>query len=185
MEDLDIVNLIYNRDELGIEELKRKYEELLYRVALSILNNHDDSLESVNDTYLKIWKTIPPYKPTFLKSFLCKITRQISIDKYRVNSKKNKRQISINEFDYEISSSYSLDDEIYRNELVLLINRFLEKLDIETQVLFIRRYFLNETVKSLSEKFEISETNISVKLLRVRKSMKKYLEMEGYKIEKV
>lgn len=182
MEDLDIVNLIYNRNEIGIAELKTKYNELLYSLALSILKNNADSEESVNDTYLKIWRTIPPYKPTYLKSFVCKITRQISIDKYRANHRKNEE--SLNEIDYEISSSYSLDDEFYKNELVNYINLFLEKLDIETQILFIRRYFLNESVKSLSTRFNISETNISVKLSRVRNKLKKYLELEGYKIEK-
>ena len=182
MEDLDIVNLIYNRNEIGITELKAKYNELLYSLALSILRNNADSEESVNDTYLKIWRTIPPYKPTYLKSFVCKITRQISIDKYRANHRK--KEEPLNEIDYEISSSYSLDDEFYKNELSNLINEFLEKQDVESQVLFIRRYFLNESVKGLSKRFNITETNISVKLLRTRKKLKKYLEMEGYKIEK-
>ncbi len=184
MEDLDIVNLIYNRDDLGIKELKNKYNGLLYNLAFAILNNNDDSDESVNDTYLKVWKAIPPYKPTYLKSFVCKITRQISIDKYRYNHRKRKRETSINELDYDISSSYSLDDEVYKNELINYIDLFLEKLDIETQILFIRRYFLNESVKSLSTRFNISETSISVKLSRVRNKLKKYLELEGYRIEK-
>lgn len=184
MEDLDIVNLIYNRDDLGIEELKNKYNQLLYNLAFAILNDNNDSDESVNDTYLKVWKTIPPYKPTYLKSFVCKITRQISIDKYRKNTRKRKNETSLNELDYDISSSYSLDDEFYKNELVNYINLFLEKLDVEIQILFIRRYFLNESVKSLSNRFDMTETNVSVKLSRVRNKLKKYLELEGYKIEK-
>ena len=184
MEDIEIVNLIYNKDGLGIEELKNKYNILLYNLAFAILNNESDSEESVNDTYLKVWKTIPPYKPTYLKSFVCMITRQISIDKYRKNNRKRQKETSLNELDYDISSSYNLDDEFYKNELVDYINLFLEKLDIETQVLFIRRYFLNESVKSLSKRFNIRETNISVKLLRTRNKLKKYLELEGYKIEK-
>ncbi len=184
MEDLDIVNLIYNRNDLGLDELRKKYNELLYSLAFSILNNNSDSDECVNDTYLKVWKTIPPYKPTYLKSFVCKITRQISIDRYRINNRILKKEMSLNELDYDISSSYSLDDEFYKNELVNFINLFLENLDIETQILFIRRYFLNESVKSLSKRFDITETNISVKLSRVRNKLKKYLELEGYKIEK-
>lgn len=184
MEDFDIINLIYNREEQGLEELRKKYNELIYTVALSILNNDSDSDESVNDTYLKVWRTIPPYKPIYLKSFVCKLVRQISIDKYRVNSRKHKRERIINELDYEISSEYSLEDEFYKNELVNYINLFLEKLDVETQILFIRRYFINESVKSLSNRYGITETNISVKLSRVRNKLKRHLELEGYKIEK-
>lgn len=184
MEDLDIVNLIYNRDDLGLSELRKKYNQLLYSLAFAILNNNSDSDECVNDVYLKVWKTIPPYKPTYLKSFVCKIARQISIDKYRSNNSKMKKEMSLNELDCDISSNYSLDDEFYKNELVDFINLFLEKLDVETQILFLRRYFLNESVKSLSNRFGITETNISVKLSRVKNKLKKHLELEGYKIEK-
>lgn len=182
MEDIEIVNLIYNKENSGMEELKKKYNRLLHTLAFSILNNESDTEESVADTYIKVWKSIPPYKPTYLKSFVSKIARQISIDKYRSNKRKKERPL--NDLDYEISSSYSLEDELYKNELAKLINEFLEKCDVETQVLFIRRYFFNESIKSLSERFELRETNISVKLLRTKKKLKKYLEMEGYQIEK-
>lgn len=118
MEDYEIVNLIYNRFEDGIDELKNKYNQLLLTLASSILRNESDSEESVNDTYLKVWKTIPPYKPNFLKSFVCKLTRQISIDKYRANHRKNMKEYSLNDLDYEISSHYSVDDEFYAKELL-------------------------------------------------------------------
>lgn len=184
MEDNEIVNLIYNRSEIGIDKLKDKYNQLLLALSISILKNESDSEESVNDTYLKVWNTIPPYKPNFLKSFVCKLTRQISIDKYRVNHKKNMKEFSLNDLDYEISSHYGVDDEFYASELVKEINLFLEKLDVENQILFIRRYFFNETIKSLSERFDISENTISVKLLRTKQKLMLYLERKGYSIEK-
>lgn len=184
MEDSEIVSLIYNRSEIGIEELRNKYNQLLLTLAVAILKNNSDSEESVADTYLKVWKTIPPYKPNFLKAFVCKLTRQISIDKYRANHRKNEKETSLNDIDYEIASKYSTDDEFYASELVNEINSFLEKLDIESQILFVRRYFLNETVKSLSDRFDINENKISVKLLRVKKKLKLYLERNGYSIEK-
>lgn len=184
MEDYEIVNLIYNRSNQGIDELKIKYNKLLLKLAYSILNNDLDSEESVNDTYLKVWKTIPPYKPNYLKSFVCKITRQISIDKYRANHRKNSKESPLNDLDYEIVSNYSVDDEFYTSELVKEINNFLEHQDIENQILFTRRYFLNESIKSLSKRFKINENTISIKLLRIRKKLKLYLERSGYSIEK-
>lgn len=184
MEDKDIVNLIYNREEVGLTNLKDKYNELIITIAFAILQNSSDSEESADDTYLKIWKTIPPYKPNFLKAFVSKIARQISIDKYRQNKQKYKKETSLNELDYEISSSYSVDDTFYATELVKDINYFLEKLDVESQILFLRRYFLNEGVKSLSNRFNISENTISVKLHRTREKLRMYLERKGYKIAK-
>lgn len=184
MKDYEIVDLIFNRSEEGIDELKKKYNQLLLTLAYSILKNDADSEESVNDTYLKIWKTIPPYKPNYLKSFICKLTRQISIDKYRANHKKNVKESSLNDLDYEITSNYSIDDEFYASELSKEMNEFLKKQKVEIQILFIRRYFLNESIKSLSQRFEISENTISIKLLRVKQKLKLYLERNGYSIEK-
>lgn len=94
------------------------------------------------------------------------------------------KEFSLNDLDYEISSHYGVDDEFYASELVKEINLFLEKLDVENQILFIRRYFLNETIKSLSERFDISENTISVKLLRTKQKLMLYLERKGYSIEK-
>lgn len=184
MEDYEIVNLIYNRSEHGIDELKAKYNQLLFSLAYSILNNNPDSEESVNDTYLKVWKTIPPYKPNYLKSFVCKLTRQISIDKYRANHRKNTKESSLNDLDYEITSNYSIDDEFYASELIKEINTFLEHQKVENQILFTRRYFLNESIKSLSQRFAINENTISIKLLRMKQKLKLYLERSGYSIEK-
>lgn len=184
MEDKDIVNLIYNRKQEGINELKSKYNSELIKISYSILNNSADSEECVNETYFKVWKTIPPYKPTYLKSFVSKITRQISIDKYRGNHRRNLKESSLNELDYEISSNYSVEDEFYTGELIKEINIFLENLNVLEQVLFIRRYFLNENIKSLSHRFNIKENVVSVRLLRTKKKLKSYLERKGYKIEK-
>lgn len=180
MEDEKIVELLYEHNEKGLIETKNKYETLLNSLSYKILRNHADSRECVNDTYLKIWKTIPPYKPTFFKSFICKIIRQISIDKYRYNHRKNRCALS--DLDYDIKDN---KDKISEKLLINTINDFIENLTTENQVLFIRKYFLFEETKELSKRFNMSETNINVKLFRIKNKLKKHLESEGYIIEKI
>ena len=180
MEDERIVELLYEHNEKGLTETKNKYEQLLNSLSYQILRNKEDSNECVNDTYLKIWKTIPPYKPTFFKSFICKIVRQISIDKYRYNHRKNR--YTLYDLDYEIKDN---KDKISEKLLINTINDFIESLTIENQVLFIRKYFLFEETKDLSKRFNLSETNINVKLFRIKNKLKKHLESEGYIIEKI
>ena len=187
MEDEKIVELLYVHDEDGLIETKNKYDNLLNTLSFGILRNKSDSDECVNDTYLKVWDTIPPYRPNFFKSFICKITRQLSIDKYRYNHRKNRRNdnnISLSDLDYEISDNKNVEDEFDKNMLIESINKFLDDLDTTSQVLFIRKYFFFEDTKSLSKRYEISETSINVKLFRIKKSLLKHLESEGYKIEK-
>ena len=188
VEDEKIIELLFEHDENGLKELTKKYDLLIKKIAYGILNNNSDTEECVNDTYLKVWSTIPPYKPDYLKPFLCKIIRQLSIDRYRFNhrGKRNKKQnISLNDLDYEISDNKNVDDEFNSKLLMEYINNFISDLDVVSQTLFIRKYFLFEETKTLSKRFNLSENYIDVKLFRIRKKLKKYLESEGYNLEKI
>ena len=82
MEDSRIIELFFERSEQAIEELSIKYERLLLKVSNNILNNDQDARECVNDTYLGVWRVIPPQRPNPLVSFVCKITRNLSLKKY-------------------------------------------------------------------------------------------------------
>jgi RNA polymerase sigma factor (sigma-70 family) len=188
MEDENIVDLLYDHNEQGLIFTKEKYNLLLENLSFGIVRNRDDSEECVNDSYLKLWDTIPPYKPSFLRSFLCKITRQISIDKYRFNNRKTRninKQVSLSDLDYEICGSSNVEDKLNEETLMNIINDFINNLDIESQTLFVNKYFLFKTSKEISEMFSINENYIDVKLYRIRKKLLKHLESEGYLLEKI
>ena len=86
MEDQGIVELFFDRSEQAIVETDKKYGGYCYTIAYQILASREDSEESVSDTYFSAWNTIPPRKPTLLQAFLGKITRHISIDRWRKQS---------------------------------------------------------------------------------------------------
>lgn len=188
MEDEKIVELLYVHENNSLEEVANKYGSMIYNISNRILNDEQDAQECVNDTYMKIWNTIPPYKPNFLKSFICKIVRQISIDKYRGN-KAQKRDgsydVPLLDLDYEIIDNHSIENELESKALSDCINEYVKSLNIENQTLFIRRYFLAESIKELSKRFEMNENIVAVKLFRIRKDLIKYLKREEYEIEKI
>ena len=186
MEDNEIVEMLYQHDDQGLEELKNKYEKLLLSFSKKIVCNGEDAKECLNDTYLKVWDSIPPYRPNYLKSFVMKIIRQISIDKYRHNHRKTKDNNSVlylSDLDYEIKDNKSVESKVSERLLVGHLNKFLEDLDVETQTIFMRKYFFFEDSKTIAERFGLSETNVNVKMMRTREKLKKYLESEGYEIE--
>ena len=86
MDDLEIIELYFCRDEKALTETAHKYGNYCYTVAFNILNSIEDSKETVNDTYFELWNTIPPERPTFLSAFIGKITRRLAIGRWRKNT---------------------------------------------------------------------------------------------------
>lgn len=184
MKDTEIVELFFNRDEMAIKVLSSKYENLLRKLSFNILQNNDDVIECLNDTYLKVWNSIPPQKPEYLKAFILKIMRNLSIDKYR---KKMRRSNEINrdvwELDLQISSQDEVENKISLRQLVEQINLFLASLDKTNRIIFVKRYFMFETTSDIAVDLMLSENDIRVRLLRIRKKLKRYLNDRGYNIE--
>lgn len=83
MDDNSIIDLYFDRSEAAITETDAKYDRYCFHIAENILNNFEDSEESVNDTYLAAWRTIPPKRPNRLAVYLGKMTRNISLDRWK------------------------------------------------------------------------------------------------------
>ncbi len=175
MEDNQIVELYWNRNENAISETDKKYGKYCNYIAYNILQNVEDSNECVNDTYLKTWNTIPPQKPNVFKLFIAKITRNLAIDKYR----KNKHKSVINEVLDELkdcTSSMSIENEVEYTEILKNINIFLDGLPIEKRRIFLDRYWSFESIKKIGKKYNKKEDNVKMILSRIRKSLKEYLK---------
>lgn len=184
MEDQKIVDLFFARSEMAIKMLAEKYEKLLYKVSYNILSNNEDVMECINDTYLGTWNAIPPQRPNPLSAFVCRITRNLSLKKYRAKSaaKRNcQMEVALDEL-LNVVTVPSAEEEWNAKALGQAIDAFLEALDKENRVLFVRRYWFADSIKDLAELLHISENLVSVRLNRIRKQLKNYLEKEGFAV---
>ena len=182
LDDREIIALFYERSEQAIVELSKKYGAVCTKVANHILNNRQDAEECVNDAYLGAWNTIPPQNPNPLLSYICRIVRNLAIKKYHANSalKRNSHyDIALDELEECIQTNETVENELAVKELAEAINQFLSTLSKENRMMFVRRYWFSDSVADIAEMFEISSRNVSLRLLRVRKGLKKYLEKEG------
>lgn len=184
MQDEKIIELYWLRDENAIQLTAQKYGPYLTKISYNILNNIEDSRESVNDTYLKAWNTMPPQKPNVLKTYLGKITRQLSIDIFRTwNRQKRKTSqyaVSLSELEECIPSSHNVEQEIELKLLGQTINDFLYTLPDQTRHIFVCRYYFCDSIKDISAFFAMSESKIKSTLYRARLSLKNHLESEGF-----
>ncbi len=185
MEDEKIVELYWKREDAALEETSKKYGKYLLKIAYNILSNFEDSEESVNDTYFKAWKSIPPEKPKVLSSFLGKIVRENSIDIYRKRKRKKRKseyEISLSELGDFVEDKANVQSETEADLLVEKINDFLENLDEENRKIFVCRYFYFDSLKTISKYFSMKEDTVKSRLFRMRNSLKSYLEKEGFEI---
>lgn len=184
MEDSRIIDLLFERNQSGISEITLKYGKLLFRTSDNILHCKEDARECVNDTYLAAWNTIPPNKPNPLTSFLCRIVRNLSLKKLRDKTtlKRNAITVPLDELAEAIGVDEAFEKSNDAKMLGEAIDRFLDSIDKESRVVFVRRYWFCDEIAEISSQTGIAESNVYQKLSRTRKRLKAFLEKEGVKV---
>ena len=183
MDDRDIVELYWSRDEHAIGATAEKYSGYCHSIAYNILRDHGDSEECVNDTYLRAWESIPPHKPSSLRTFLAKITRNLSLDRFRKYSAEKRGGGEVTLVLDELKEGLPIRDgeDMIVESIVIkeLVNGFLGSLKHEVRVIFLRRYWYFSPVSVIASDLGISESKVKMVLLRTRRKLSEYLEKEG------
>lgn len=183
MEDQQIVSLYWNKHEKAISETQHKYGKYCFAIAYNILFSCDDANEVVNDTYMAAWNSIPPHSPTILSTFLGKITRRISIDRWKkLRAEKRgggEMPIALDELAECIPASDNVEHEIEQKYLSYLLNEFLMKLPETEQKVFMCRYWYLDSISYICTQFNFSQSKVKSMLARTRKKLRIFLEKEG------
>ena len=184
LEDKEIVQLYWNRDEKAIEATQTKYGNYCNSIAFNIINNQEDAEECVNEAYLKTWNSIPPNKPNSLRTYVGKLVRNVTFDLYRKKTaiKRGSGQIDIvlNELGECVCEQSNPETELEKKQLENDINIFLDTLSKEKKAIFLRRYWYSESVSDIAKRYGMSENSVSVKLNRIRNKFKNYLLERGH-----
>ena len=188
MEDEKIIELYFERNESAISETAEKYGNYLYKIAFNILSDNEDSEESVNETYMSAWNTIPPEKPNVFSAFLSKITRYISLNRYRAGKAKKRGggeiDTAFDEIEECVPDKSNIYDEIETKELAEIISDYLKKLPETERKIFVCRYYYLDSLSDISKQFGFSQSKIASMLHRTRKKILSHLEKEGVLCER-
>lgn len=180
MQDLAIIDLYFSRDELAISLTDAAYGSKLRHFAHGILHNTQDSEESVNDTYLKAWDTIPPQRPTYFYAYLSKICRFICFGKldYKNAQKRSGELVTLSDELLNCITT-NIDTDLDENHLTTVLQKFLDTLKQEQRVIFLRRYWYCQSIEEISKITKFSQSKVKTSLFRSREKLKKQLESEG------
>lgn len=184
MEDTKIIELYWMRNEDAIAETEAAYGRRLRRLANRILGNSEDAEESVSDTYMKTWETIPPKRPTYFYAFIASICRHLSLHKVDWNqaAKRNAEVVTLTQEMELCIPDTSRDREMEAKEIGKALNAFLEDLPQQTRMIFLRRYWHVDTIAEIAQRYGITESKVKMQLSRTRAKLCTYLEQEGIQV---
>lgn len=184
MEDEQIVSLYWERDEGAIAATQEKYHRYLTKIANNILANAEDSRESVNDTYLAAWNSMPNHRPTVLQTYLAKLTRRISIDRFRYRTREKRVSseyaLSLEELGDCVSGGNTTEEIVNVKLLADAIGVFLRLQTEECRTVFLGRYYFLDSVKEIARYCGMTESKVKTLLYRTRIALKTHLEQEGF-----
>ncbi len=182
MQDRDIIDLYFARDERAITETSQKYGAYCMGIAQRILHSLQDTEECLNDTWLRTWNAIPPARPGYLQQFVGSITRHVSLDRYRSNNKRSSLTVALEEIGEIAASDTDPATQAEEREIVVAIDCFLWALPERECNIFIRRYYHMDAIKQIAKRYGLTEANVKKILSRTREKLRAYLEKEGWTI---
>ena len=182
LDDREIVALFYARSEQAIEELKQKHGAAVGRVASNILSDPLDAEECVNDTYLAAWDTIPPQNPEPLRTYVCKIARNLALKKRQSNlavKRNGSYDAALDELADCFPAAETVESMFDAKELSAAVNRFLDTVGYDDRFIFVRRYWYGDAVAAIAAMMHWGAHRVSVRLSRTRRQLRNYLKKEG------
>lgn len=183
MKDHEIIDLYWKRKETAISATAEKYGKYCHTISYNILHNNEDAEECVNDTYLGAWKSMPPQRPERLSAYLGKITRNLSLNRFkRYTAEKRglgQTELVLSELEDCIPSETGVEQVIDEMVLVNSINQFLRAQPEQKRNIFIRRYWYLYPIRDIAENYGMSESKAASMLFRMRNELKTHLEKEG------
>lgn len=182
MEDSQIIDLYWSRDQRAIQETSGKYGGFLTQLAWNILRSHGDAEECVNDTYLRAWNAIPPARPSAFRVWLGRITRNLSIDRWnqaRAQKRGGGLEILLGELEACVPAAHGPEQTLEDREIAALISAFLRELPPESRIIFLRRYWYGQDLSEIAAGLGCGTGKVKSSLFRTRGKLRAYLEKEG------
>ena len=185
MSDEEIIEMLFLRAEESFSVIDEKYGATCRKIAIDILGNEQDAEECINDAYLCLWNTVPPERPILFASYLYKIVRNLSMKRFTRNTAEKRSHVFaelVMELEDYFPSPETVESEFEGKELARAIEEFLDTLTKENRKVFLRRYWFSQSYEQISRDLGMSKGNISMRLVRTRAKLRKFLEERGIEV---
>jgi len=180
LENKDVLGNYISNNVLDIEKMISEYSSYLYLIvknmgSIAILD--EDIEEIISDVFLAIWKNSENLnRHTNIKEYLTGIAKNVTRNKYR----STELNYSISDYEEKLFDNFNIEKLSEEKEQDGIIKKALKNLSDEEYNIFIMFYYNGKKIKEIAELLHLSESNVKVKLHRIRKLVKKDLKSGGY-----
>lgn len=180
MEDMQIITLFLARNEDAIRHTDDTYGRRLYHLADGILRSGQDAEESVSDTYLAAWESIPPHRPSFFFAFLAAICRNLSLNKldWKLAAKRRAEVVTLTEEMETCIPDSGYERTVTGKEIGNAMDAFLEGLPKDSRLIFLRRYWYADSIAEIARRYGMTESKVKMQLVRTKEKLRIFLEKE-------
>lgn len=184
MEDIQIIDLYWARDEQALRQTDVKYGAYCRAIAQNILYDPEDSEECVWDTWLAAWNAMPPQRPAILRAFLGRITRNLCFDRYKAAHAEKRGggsvALALDELGQCVPAAPDAQQAVEEQELAQTIDRFLRGLPARECNIFLRRYWYVDGIEQIADRYGLKQNTVKSILFRTREKLRSYLRKEGF-----
>ncbi|MEE0954276.1 MAG: sigma-70 family RNA polymerase sigma factor [Eubacterium sp.] len=183
MTDEEIIRLFHDRDQESIEEAFRKYGAKCRHISKNILGNPLDAEECMNDLGMALWQSIPPDEPKSLEAYMISVARNLAHKRYRDNhaGKRNSAfETVLDELENLLPAVDTVESQAMADELLESLQHFLQSQSVTDRKIFMRRFWMTDSIKDIAGEMNLSVTAVSLRLHRTKKKLREYLKKEGF-----
>ncbi|MFN0257294.1 RNA polymerase sigma factor [Pedobacter ureilyticus] len=161
--DEQLLALIKSGDRKACSEVYERYWPLLYRHAIKMLRNGDESEDVVQDVFVNFWKKAPDLEDsTSVGAYLYTATRNRILNLFTRN---NVHINYLNDLGDFMKDGYEVTDHLVREKILAgLIEAEIQKLPTRMREVFELKRKQNLSYKEIAEKMDISELTVKTQM---------------------
>jgi RNA polymerase sigma-70 factor (ECF subfamily) len=166
------IEKVRNKETAAYSFLVDKHKNMVFSIALRVLRNREDAEELAQDVFVKAYQSLDTFKgESKFSTWLYRIVYNAAISKTR------KKKIETVDLDYNVIDNYSTDEikeDINRlgfEEQKRIVQKLLEGLNPEDSMMVHLFYFNENSTEEISEIMGMTQSNVKVKLHRLRKKL--------------
>lgn len=179
MREQEIIKMIVDRDENGIDALLKHYGPLMRYIIAPILPKAQDQEECLSEVAMRVWNKIGLFDQQrgSWSAWLTALTRNAALNRARRTAPLEHSE----EIPEDTPSPEPTPEEaILRQERQAAVNRALQQLTSKERTLFYRKYYYLQPTVQIASELGMTERAVEGKLYRLKKKLRKMLGGEGY-----